>query len=150
MPALWWLVLSLILLVIEMVTPGLFFFACLAAGSLLAALAAWLGVSPTVTWVVFFGSSAVLILVVAPFARRWMKDIPPSPVGLDSMAGQRARVTEPLDPASGRGQVRMEGGAIWRATAEEIIPVDTWVQVVEVVGTRLRVRLSPDATLPKE
>lgn len=150
MPALWWLVLSLILLVIEMVTPGLFFFACLAAAALLSALAAWLGMGPTATWLIFFGASAILILTVAPIARRWTKRIPPSPVGLGSMTGQRARVTEALDPASGHGQVRLEGGATWRATSDVPIAVGTWVQIVEVVGTRLRVNIPPDAPSPKE
>ena len=144
MPTLWWLVLTLILLVIEMITPGLFFFACLATGSLLAALAAWLGVNPLTSWLVFFGSSAVLIMTIAPLARRWMKSIPRSPVGLDSLAGQRARVTEAVDPNAGKGQVRLEGGALWRATSEGPIPIDTWVHVVGVVGTRLRVRKQSD------
>jgi membrane protein implicated in regulation of membrane protease activity len=150
MPALWWLVLSLVLLVIEMVTPGLFFFACLAVGALLAALAVWLGAGVTGSWTVFFVSSAALILIVAPLARRWMKRIPPSPVGLDAMVGQRARVVEALDPTSGKGQVRLENGACWRATAEVPIAADTWVQILEVVGTRLRVCSQSDEPSPKE
>jgi len=145
MPTTWWLVFSLILLVIEMVTPGLFFFACLAVGALLAALVVWLGGGSATSWVVFFGSSAALIMIVAPLARRWMKRIPPSPVGLTSLTGQRARVVETLDPATGKGQVRLENnGALWRAVADGPIPQDTWVQVLEVVGTRLRVRSQSD------
>ncbi len=85
MPALWWLVASLALLVIEMVTPGLFFFACLAVGALVASLAVWLGVGHGASWVVFFGSSTALIMTVAPLARRWLKRLPPSPVGLDAL-----------------------------------------------------------------
>lgn len=150
MPALWWLVLGLVLLVIEMVTPGLFFFACLAAGALLSALAAWMGAGPLASWLIFFGSSAALILTVAPIARRWMNRIPRSPVGLDSMAGQRARVVEAVDPSTGKGQVRLETGALWRATSEAPIEVDTWVQILEVAGTRLRVRAHPDESSSKE
>ena len=151
MPTTWWLVFSLILLVIEMVTPGLFFFACLAVGALLAALVTWLGGGSATSWVVFFASSAALILIVAPLARRWMQRIPPSPVGLASLAGQRARVVETLDPATGKGQVRLENnGALWRAVADEPIPQDTWVQVLEVVGTRLRVRSQSDEPSSKE
>lgn len=150
MAATWWLIFSVVLLVIEMATPGLFFFACLAVGALLAAFAVWLGAGHATSWVVFFGSSAALILTVAPIARRWMKRIPPSPVGLDSLAGQRARVIEPLDPATGKGQVRLENGALWRAVSEAPIPQDTWVQVLEVVGTRLRVREQSDESSTKE
>lgn len=140
MPVIWWLLFALILLVIEMLTPGLFFFACLAAGALIAAFSAWMGAGPLASWLIFFASSGLLILTVAPLARRWMKRIPPSPVGLDSLTGQRARVTEPIDPATGKGQVRLETGALWLATAETSIPAETWVEVQEVVGTRLRVR----------
>lgn len=140
MPALWWLVLSLVFLVIEMVTPGLFFFACLAVGALASALAVWLGAGPIPSWVIFFVGSAALILTVAPLARRWMKHIPPAPVGLDALAGQRARVVEALDPSTGKGQVRLDNAALWRAASNVPIGVDTWVRVQDVVGTRLRVR----------
>jgi membrane protein implicated in regulation of membrane protease activity len=145
-----WLLFSLVLLVIEMVTPGLFYFACFAVGALIAALAVWLGAGPFTSWIIFFGCSSILILVVAPIARRWMKRLPPSPVGLDSMTGQRARVVEALDPATGKGQVRLENAAFWRAISDVPIATDSWVEIVEVVGTRLRVRLHPDEPSSKE
>ncbi len=150
MPALWWLILALLLLVIEMVTPGLFFFACLAIGALLAALAAWLGAGSVATWVVFFGSSAALVITVAPIARRWMKSIPPCPVGLDALAGQRARVVEALDPETGKGQVRLNTGTIWRASSDTPVAEDNWVHILEVVGTRLRVQALSDESPTKE
>lgn len=73
-----------------------------------------------------------------------MKRISPSPVGLDAMAGQRACVVESVDPDTGEGQVRLESGALWRATADTAIPAGTWVDVLAVVGTRLRVRSFSD------
>nr|WP_320132060.1 NfeD family protein [uncultured Holophaga sp.] len=139
MPALWWLFLLVIFLVIEMVTPGLFFFACMAGGALLAAVAGWLGLGHLGTWIVFLLGSALLVLTVAPLARRWMKRMPHSPVGLDALAGQRARVIEAIDPDTGRGQVRLGNGALWRATADAFIPQDSWVEIRLVVGTRLQV-----------
>jgi len=144
--AVWWVLSALVLFLIEMITPGLFFFACMAVGALLAGLVTWLGLGPIWAWAVFFGSSTLLVLAVAPLARRWLKRIPPSPVGLDAMVGRRARVVEAIDPTTGQGQVRVENGAHWRAIAEDPIPVDTWVQILEVVGTRLRVSLSSDST----
>lgn len=139
MSALFWILAALVLFLIEMITPGLFFFACLAAGALLAALATWLGAGPGWAWGIFFGSSSILIAIVAPLARRWTKRLPPSPVGLDALAGQRARVIEALDPETGKGQVRLENGSLWRAVSDEPIPAESWVQILEVVGTRLRV-----------
>lgn len=140
MPALWWLILAVVLLVIEMATPGLFFFACLAVGALAAALAAWMGAAPLWTWAVFFGTATALVLIVAPLARRWTHRIPASPVGLSALSGQRARVIEAIEPDTGAGQVRLETGALWRAVSDVAIPSDTWVEVVDVTGTRLRVR----------
>ena len=150
MSAVWWVLLALVFFVIEMITPGLFFFACLAVGAFLAGLVAWLGLGPVWAWSVFFGSSTLLILTIAPLARRYLKGMPHSPVGREAMAGQRARVVEAIDPATGRGQVRMENGAQWRATANQTIPADTWVQILEVVGTRLRVTLPADPTSHEE
>lgn len=150
MTVIWWVLAALLLFLVEMLTPGLFFFACMAAGALLAALAIWMGASPLWAWAIFFGSSTALILLVAPMARRWMKRIPPNPVGLDALAGQRARVVEALDPETGKGQVRLENGAHWRAVSTDPIPAETWVQILEVVGTRLRVAIPSDATSTKE
>ena len=135
-----WLIVALALLLIEVLTPGLFFFGCLAAGALLAALGAWLGLHPWATWAVFFISSTILVLVVAPIARRYMKRLPTSPVGLDSLKGQRAYVVDGIDPATGQGQVRLETGALWRASAESAIAKETWVEVLDVKGTRLVVK----------
>lgn len=146
MNALWWLIAFVILLVVEMVTPGLFFFACLAGGALVTALVTWMGAGPLASWLTFFGTSTVLVLGVAPLARRWLKQIPPSPVGLDAMVGRRARVVEAIDPTTGQGQVRVENGAQWRAISDDPIPTETWVQILEVVGTRLRVSLPSDST----
>ncbi len=146
MTTVWWVLSALVLFLIEMITPGLFFFACMAVGALLAGLVTWMGLGPVWAWTTFFGSSTALVLLVAPLARRWLRRIPPSPVGLDAMVGRRARVVEAIDPATGRGQVRVENGAHWRAIAEDSIPVDTWVQILEVVGTRLRVSLPSDST----
>ena len=148
--AVWWFLGALVLFLIEMITPGLFFFACLAVGALLAGVAAWLGAGPWVVWGIFFVSSTLLVLLVAPLARRWTRNLPTDRVGLDALPGQRARVVESVDPESGRGQVRLENGALWRAVAEVPIAQDSWVQVLEVVGTRLRVNLLPPPSPPKE
>ena len=55
-----------------------------------------------------------------------------------------------IDPATGEGQVRLDTGALWRGIADRPISVDTWVEVQEVTGTRLRVRLSEANPSTKE
>jgi membrane protein implicated in regulation of membrane protease activity len=150
MSALTWLVIAIVLLVIEMVTPGIFFFACFSVGAFAATLAAFLGCPFWAIWVIFFSVSILLIFLVAPFARRWMKKIPPTPVGLDSLEGQRAQVIEPIDPGTGKGQVRLSNGAIWRAMSDLPITEGSQVEIVCITGTRLQVNPSSEAAASKE
>jgi membrane protein implicated in regulation of membrane protease activity len=138
--AFWWTIAFLALLLAELATPGLFFFACLGLGALGAALAGFLGAGVPGTWAVFFVLSAVLVLGAAPLARRWLRRVPVRPVGFEALIGQRAQVVEALDPDSGKGMVQVGDGGRWLALPEQSLPVGAPVEVVEIVGTRLRVR----------
>jgi len=142
-----WLVMGIVLLVIEMLTPGLFFFACFGVGALVASLIAVLGAPAWAIWAVFFIASFLLILLVAPIARRWMKKHPAVPVGLDSLEGQNAQVIEAIEPLTGKGQVRLTNGAIWRAICDQPIAEGSQVKVNGVIGTRLQViNPNPEST----
>lgn len=142
MSPLWWVIAAVLLLVLEMITPGLFFFACLAAAALVAALAAALGGGPWVVWLTFFLATIALLLVVTPLARRILRRT--EPVGLDALRGQRALVVDALSSRTGQGQVRLASGALWRAFAEQDIAEGAWVEILGVVGTRLKVALPLD------
>lgn len=143
MSPLLWLIAAIALLAIEIITPGLFYFACLAVGALIAAFCAWMGCSSGICWTVFFVSSALLVVIIAPLAKRYMKHLKTEPVGLDKLLGQKAYVIEAIDPASGKGQVRLESGEIWRAMSEETVASDCWVEILAITGTRLRVKTLP-------
>ena len=145
MTALGWLIIAVILLVIEMITPGIFFFACFSAGAFLASLATLLGAPAWLAWTVFFASSIMLIFTVAPLVRRWMKKTPSTPVGLDSLEGSTGHVIEQIDPSDGKGQVRLSNGAIWRAISTHTIPEGSQVDVLGIKGTRLEVKLRQDS-----
>jgi membrane protein implicated in regulation of membrane protease activity len=150
MSALAWLVFAIILLVIEMITPGVFFFACLSAGGFVASLAAVIGAPAWLSWAVFFTSSILLVFLVAPLARRWMKRNPATPVGLDSLKGRSAHVIEAIDPITGKGKVRIQNGAIWNATCEQAIEEGLTVIIDSVIGTRLKVVLGSETTSHQE
>jgi len=150
MESLAWLVLGIILLVIEMLTPGLFFFACFSAGAFAASLFALLGVPLWATWAIFFVVSTFAILIVVPIARRWVKKNPSVRVGLDSLEGQSAQVIEAIDPASGKGQVRLTNGSIWRAISDMPIAEDSQVRINCVTGTRLQVSPNLESASNKE
>ncbi|MCL1908832.1 MAG: NfeD family protein [Holophagaceae bacterium] len=139
MGALAWLILAVVLLLVEMLTPGIFFFACFSIGAFFTAAVALFGMYAWAEWAVFFVTSLLSIFLIAPIARRWMKRIPETPVGLDSLEGQRAHVLESIDPISGKGQVKLSNGAIWRAVSDQPIDEGTLVKVASVTGTRLKV-----------
>jgi len=145
-----WLIIGLTLLVMEMLTPGLFFFACFSVGAFAASLAALLDAPPWAVWALFFVVSFLAILIIAPIARRWMKKSPYVPVGLDSLEGQTARVIEDINPDTGKGQVRLTNGAIWRAVSDRPIAENSEVKIACVVGTRLQVSPNIEATSNEE
>jgi membrane protein implicated in regulation of membrane protease activity len=150
MSAIGWLVTAIVLLVIEMLAPGIFFFACFSVGGFAASLAAFLGCPDWAVCSIFFSVSVLLVFLVAPVAKRWMKKIPPTPVGLDSLEGQKAQVIEPIDPSTGKGQVRLSNGAIWRAVSSLHIAEGAQVEIICVTGTRLQVNPSTEANASKE
>ena len=141
-----WLVVAIALALIEMLTPGIFFFACFAAGALASSLSALFGAPEWACWTVFFGVSFLLILFVAPIAKRLMKKSPSAPVGLDGIEGQTAWTIKAIEPSSGQGQVRLSNGAIWIATSEQPIPEGSQVEIIRIKGTRLFVRQMPEQT----
>ncbi|MCL1893589.1 MAG: NfeD family protein [Holophagaceae bacterium] len=150
MSVLAWLVLAIVLLLVEMLTPGIFYFACFSLGAFATTIIAMLEMPIWVEWSVFFAISLLAIFLVVPIARRWMKKIPNTPVGLDSLEGQVAHVVEDIDPVSGQGQVRLSNGAIWRAVSDASIAKGVSVEVIRVTGTRLQVSSSLNSNSSKE
>lgn len=135
-----WLIFSVLLFLVEILTPGAFYFACLGVGAALAALVSLAAVQWWVPWAVFLVGSVILLFVSRPLAHRLTRHAG-LPSNVDALIGQRARVIEALDPTTERGAVRL-GGEVWRAKASEPIAADSWVEVVEVDGTRLIVKRS--------
>lgn len=134
-----WLMLVLFFLILEMLVPGGFFFASLALGALAGAVASFLGSGPIAAWTASFIGTTFAVLLAAPFARRCLGRVPRRPVGFEALVGQRARVTEPIDPVADTGQVQLEQGAVWLAQSDSPIPLGAWVVIRAVSGTRLRV-----------
>jgi membrane protein implicated in regulation of membrane protease activity len=132
-----WMFAALALFAIEILTPGVFFFACLGVGALGACLAHTIFASTTIDWISFAAVSVGSIYALRPVAKKYLtKGIKKSNV--DTLLGQRAWVTEAIAPTA-LGTVKIEG-EIWRAEAQEAIPSQTWVLVQRVEGTRLIVK----------
>lgn len=138
-PAVSWLISGLVLLLIELATPGLFFFISFAFGCLFGALGAWLGYS--------FGVQAAVAIAVAlvQFAsmRRTLRRFTDSvqiPTNTQALLGKRAVVVLPVTPLH-NGTVKI-GGEVWAASSEFNCSVGAVVKVLRVEGNRVVVTVN--------
>ncbi|MDQ5941114.1 MAG: hypothetical protein QG632_840 [Candidatus Dependentiae bacterium] len=137
-PAVVWLISGLVLLLIELTTPGLFFFISFAFGCLFGALGGWLGYS--------FAVQAMVALVVALIQfsgmrralRRYTNTVQ-TPTNTQALLGKRAVVTTLVTPFQ-PGTVKV-GGEVWAASSEFNCSVGTVVRVLRVEGNRVVVTL---------
>ena len=136
-----WVVAAIVLAIAEIFTVG-FFLICFSIGAAVAALAAFVGFSPLAQLATFVVASAVALVLLRPFANR-VSNANATPVGIDRLVGRQGIVLETIDPAQGSGVVRVEHEA-WSADSVDGVPyaVGTTVQVVEIVGTHLKVRIA--------
>jgi len=131
-----WIIAAALLLVAEMFTTG-FWLACVAIGALVAAGVALLpfGLIPQV---IAFAAAAVTSLVgVRPALTRRFLHTPGSVrTNVDALLGKSGIVTEPFDPVTGLGRVKVEGES-WRGAlleGQRALPPGARVVVVQVDG----------------
>lgn len=137
MTALFWLVISAVLIVIEICTLGLTTI-WFAAGALIAALVAYLGIGSIGQWIFFLVVSVVLLALTRPVAIKYLNDKTVR-TNADSLIGEIAIVTEDIDNIAGKGAVKIQGEE-WTARNiqnEEIIEKETKVQILEISGVKL-------------
>lgn len=132
-----WLIGSVVLVIVEILTPGAFFFACLGIGALAAGIIAYFSPAAWVQWSVFAVISLVSIYAIRPIARRFFQT-EHTKTNVDALVGKKAWVTEAIRPPE-LGVVKIEG-EIWRAEAEDVVEAGAFVTVTAVQGTRLLVR----------
>lgn len=111
-----------------------------AAGALAAFIAAAMGASTLVQWILFVWISVLLLAVTRPILRTLrVKDV--LPTNADAEIGKLGIVTETIDPARDTGRVRI-GGVNWRARTEDgsLLDKETAVRVTRIEGTTAFVR----------
>lgn len=132
-----WLVLMLIFLAVEAACPIHLVSIWFAAGSLVAMLAAMMGASSGLQTVLFFLVSGVLLAMMWPLVRKYLK---PKYVrtNLDSVIGSQGLVTEDISNVTARGQVKL-GAMTWtaRSTSGEEICAGTLVQIDRIEGVKV-------------
>lgn len=141
MNAMYWLILLIVLVVIEIITLGLTTI-WFAGGALVTFILAMLDVSPVIQWAVFCAVSLVLLFGTRPWALRFFNSQKQEKTNVDSLLGKTAVVTAEIHNLEGRGEVFVNG-LTWTARTEkdsEVIPKDTHVEIIAVEGVKLIVR----------
>jgi membrane protein implicated in regulation of membrane protease activity len=123
----------------EIAVAGTFFLLPFAAGSLVAALAAFAGLSVAVEWLLFVLVSGLASAVFWPLGRRLDRRTPQHAIGSNRWVGRQAYVTREIPSGPGStGMVRLDREE-WRAESMLGVPIreGSTVLVSRVDGTRL-------------
>lgn len=145
MDAIYWLILFIVLLVIEIITLGLTTI-WFAGGALIAFGLSLMSVSPVLQWAVFCGVSLILLFCTRPWAVRYFNNQKKEKTNVDSLIGRTAVVTSEICNLEGKGEVFVNG-LTWTARSEEdtlVIKEDTHVTVVAVQGVKLIVNVKKE------
>ncbi len=135
MPAwLIWAIISVLLAVGEIFTPGLFFLGPIALAALAATIVAALGGDLLIQIIVFGAGSFAAVGLLRPIARKHLTMPHAIRTGAAALEGAKAVVLQRVDNRGGRVKI---GGEEWSARSympDEEFDVGTEVEVVQIQG----------------
>jgi len=133
----YWLILFVILIVIEIVTLGLTTI-WFAGGALVAFVASVLGAPLWVQIVLFFLVSVLLLFVTRPLALKYL-NTNRTKTNVESLIGKTGVVTTDINNLQGEGSVTINGQEWTARTAkdEETIKKDQLVEIRAISGVKL-------------
>ncbi len=136
MEMIFWLVLFVVLLVVEIATMGLTTI-WFAGGALIAFIAAYIHLGIGLQIVLFLAVSILLLVLTRPIAVKYFNQ-EREKTNVDSLIGQRAVVKEEINTIKATGRVEVNGME-WSAKTEhtEIIEVNTIVSIKGIQGVKL-------------
>ena len=140
METIFWLILFVVLLVIEIFTMGLTT-VWFAGGALVAFILAFAGLGLPVQIIVFLLVSILLLVLTRPIAIKFFNQ-ERQKTNADSLIGQRAVVLETIDTLHGTGRVEVNGME-WSAKVEDataVIEAGTVVSIEGIQGVKLIVK----------
>ena len=134
--AIFWLVLTVIFLIVEASTVGIVS-AWFAAGALCAMGAALLEWKLWIQVVVFVVVSVTLLLSLRPILRKYFTP-KLTRTNVDAVIGTRGLIIEAVDNLEGTGRIKL-GGMEWsaRSTNGQKIPVGTLAKVDKIEGVKV-------------
>lgn len=136
MEMIFWLVLFVVLLVVEIATMGLTT-VWFAGGALIAFFAAYIHWGIGLQIVLFLAVSILLLVLTRPIAVKYFNQ-EREKTNVDSLIGQNAVVLEEINTIKATGRVEVNGME-WSAKTEhtEIIEVNTVVSIKGIQGVKL-------------
>ncbi len=140
METIFWLILFVVLLIIEIFTMGLTT-VWFAGGALVAFVLAFAGLGLPVQIIVFLLVSILLLVLTRPIAIKFFNQ-ERQKTNADSLIGQRAVVLETIDTLHGTGRVEVNGME-WSAKVEDaaaVIEAGTVVSIQGIQGVKLIVK----------
>ena len=137
----YWLAAGIILIIIEIFTPG-FVLASFGIGCLLAAIADGLGLSIYFQIIAFCVGTIIVFFGIRPlYKKHILPEGEREPTNIEALRGQKARVLETIDPDKDTGRVKI-GGEDWRAVCPDpiVFQVGELVEVVRIEGVKAIVK----------
>jgi membrane protein implicated in regulation of membrane protease activity len=131
-----WLVAIGVLVLIELLTYGLYF-AALAVAAVVPLILSLLGAPVWLQALGFLGAAVVALFYVRPLIKKWQGDKPERMTNVDSLIGKHGIVLEEVTDRS--GQIKI-WGEVWTARSESAIPEGQKVVVEKIDGASLIVR----------
>lgn len=134
-----WLIFAVILIICEILTSSVFFFICIAIGSIFAGFSSYFFVD--IFWLqifVFLLVSVLSLYTLRPIFKKMILKLKTTKSNVDALIEASAIVTEEITPIKA-GFVKVYG-EIWRAKSDSNIKPGETVKIKNVEGTSLIVK----------
>ena len=138
MAAIYWLIVFIVLLVLEIATLGLTTI-WFATGALVAGFLSLTGAGLLVQLIAFIIVAAILLFMTRPLATKYLNS-QTKKTNADSLIGEICLVTSPINNLKAEGQAVVKGQE-WTARSIDgsLIPEGTEVRIVSISGVKLMV-----------
>ncbi len=144
-----WIGIAILLGIVEIMTPGSFFFLFFALGALVASVASLTIDSVLIQTLVFIAVSVVLVLFARPILKRTLNigDQPKFPSNVSALINTDVLVLEDVDRYKGKVKVA-HTGEVWSAYMNP--PHDGAILTIGSVGTISKIDGAKLAIIPKD
>ncbi len=140
----WWIILLVVCILLELSSPGFFFFLSFSLGAIAAAVLAYFEVGSQIEFAVFLIVSMLAFIFLTRYVKAVLKENAGHKTNVYAYQGKKAVVTETVSSCQ-RGWVKVDG-ELWSAAPinEELIEKGAIVEVVNSAGSHLIVRKIKD------